>query len=672
MIQFIVASGMLLQLTGAARPNVVVVTADGAPIDSVACRIVNEPDRTATARLRRSPAAIEWTCVPGDRLQCDAPALEPIDLDSASCSKPAARLAFQKSGFATLDVRGPAWIEWRAETARETRLVASRPIEGPTTIPVAAGGRIIRVYRGQSSPVSAHVVPNTRVQIESPKGGGELFGRIVQKGISPLRVAINGAFETEIPIDPAGRFGLAGFPPGDYQVAPVYAGGIKRAAKRIRIDSAKTAELAGLISESVGGVMLVIAPEVCDSTSRLALTRVETRAQSASFEHAFRGSLSDGCEWHLEGLKPGRYEATVTAAGSNDLKAADDFLVETDRLAWANLGEPQVIVEGRVTLGDKPGANLLLAFERANASGRLWVTQTHGDGAYRLAVDRPGAYAVEVRAARRLGAESHLARLQAGVNRFDLKLSETRLTVKLQRADRRSIDEIVQVHITGGAKDRSGIVLPDEGNALDFAGVPYGDYVITADTSSGMVSVQPGTVSISKNTPAANVTVTLASNIGELRLITGDRNPVSGARVQVNALILSEITPGVFELKSASPGTEMLISAPGLIPICHVLTANDFPLSTLVMSRGAHAVEINFTPRISGPLGEITGLPGSTCPVPLGITTFGATEDATSTTVRILGLPEGRFSYSPTRVTPAQIMEVPGPPLKFTKPRQQF
>ena len=141
--------------------------------------------------------------------------------------------------------------------------------------------------------------------------------------------------------------------------------------------------------------------------------------------------------------------------------------------------------------------------------------------------------------------------------------------------------------------------------------------------------------------------------------------------MQVNTRILDELAPGVFELKSASPGTEMLVSAPGLVPICHVLTANDFPQATLVMARGTHAAEIHFTPPISGPIGEITGLPGSTCPVPLGITAFGATEDTLSTTVRIVGLPEGRFSYTPTRVNAPQVLEVPGPPLKFTKPKPQ-
>jgi hypothetical protein len=222
------------------------------------------------------------------------------------------------------------------------------------------------------------------------------------------------------------------------------------------------------------------------------------------------------------------------------------------------------------------------------------------------------------------------------------------------------------------SKTRSGLVLPRDGHVLEFDGIPAGNYSVTADTNSGLVSVQPATAAITKSTPDASVVLTLSTNIGELRLMSSEGGPVQGARVQVNSRILEEHEPGVFELKSVAPGNEVLVSAPGLIPVCHVLTAQDFHRSVIVMSRGSHAVEINFTPPVSGPIGEIIGLPGSTCAVPLGITSFGATEDATSTTIRIVGMPEGRFSYRPTLVTPPQTMDVPGPPLKFTKPRLQF
>ena len=671
MVELIVVAGAMLQMARSA-PQAIVVTAQGSPIESVSCRVVNEADATAVTRLRRTLTSFEWSCTPGDRLQCDAPSLEPIDIDAQSCAMSGVRLSFQKSGFVSLQGDGPSTVEWRAETAKGTRLIATRQLASSAQLPISIGGRIIRIHRGEWSPVSYHVVQGDHIRIDRAKSGGEAFGRIEKKRINPVRVLLDGPTQLEVPIDYDGRFSAFGLIPGDYDAIPIYAGGIRGSGLRAGIVGAATSEVYGLVHESVGGILLGIGPEVCSPTDRVSVTRLQTQARAATFERAIRKSLSEGCEWHLEGLRPGRYEATITNPEHNDLKAAADFTIEADHLAWASIGEPRVVVEGRVRLGQTPGARLLLAFTRADSSQRLWVTETDRNGDYRLALDRAGNYSVEVRASRRMGAEAVLARLQTGVNRFDLNLPETRLTVTLQRADGQPIDEIVSVHLDGLSKTRSGLVLPKDGHVLEFAGIPMGNYMVTADTNSGLVSVQPGAASIAQSTPEARVALTLSTNIGELRLLSSEGGPVQGARVQVNSRILDEREPGVFELKAVSPGTEVLVSAPGLVPVCHLLTATDFHRGVIVMRRGSHAVEINFTPPVSGPIGEISGLPGSTCAVPLGTTSFGATEDANSTTIRIVGMPEGRFSYRPTLVSPPQTMDVPGPPLKFTKPRVQF
>ena len=670
MVELIVVAGATLQMASSA-PQAIVVTAQGAPIEAISCRVVNRADATAAARLRRTPTSFEWSCVPGDRLQCDAPSLEPIDFDGNSCAVPGARLSFQKSGFFSIRSDGPATVEWRAETAKGTRLIApdilSRLRSYPYPLVVASFA-----YIEGSGLLFVHAVPGDQIAIERAKSGGEAFGRIEKKRINPIRVLLDGPTQLEAPIDYEGRFSAFGLIPGDYQAMPIHLGGVRGPGQHVSVVGAQTSEVYGLVRESVGGILLGIASPVCHPTDLVSVTKVQTQARSATFERAIQKSLSEGCEWQLEGLRPGRYEATITNPEHNDLKAADDFTIEADRLAWANIGEPRVVVEGRVQLGEKPGAGLLLAFTRANSSQRLWVAETDRNGEYRLALDRAGNYSVEVRASRRMGAEAVLARLNDGLNRFDLNLPETRLTVRLQRADGQPINEIVSVHLDGLSKTRSGLVLPRDGHVLEFAGIPMGNYMVTADTNSGLVSVQPGAASIARSTPEASVVLTLATNIGELRLLSTEGSPIQGARVQVNSRILDEHEPGVFELKSVSPGNEVLVSAPGLIPVCHLLTATDFHRSVIVMSRGSHAVEINFTPPVRGPIGEILGLPGSTCAVPLGITSFGATEDANSTTIRIVGLPEGRFWYRPTLVVPPQTMDVPGPPLKFTKPRVQY
>jgi hypothetical protein len=667
MVGLLLAAGAVIQLAGGSA-DAVVVSASGVPLDSLTCRVVNDADATAATRLRRNAASLEWTCIGGDRLECDAPAMEPIDVPSSACSARGVSLTFQKSGMFNVEIAEPAMVEWRAETAKGTRLIATRRVERAGRLPIALGGRIIRVHRPEASPVSAYVSPGDTVRLRARLSGGELAGRIQKNQINPVTIVLRGPSEREAAVDAGGRFSTAGVAPGSYEVIPVYRGGVEGPAAAAAIHAGQTSELYDLVKEPVGGVLLGVAPDVCNATDRLTVTRIQAQARAATFARAVQRPLADGCELHLEGLRPGRYEATIHNPEFNDLKAVEDFAIEPDRLAWATIGEPRVVVEGRVTLGDKPGAGLLVAFTRADSSARLWVTETDRNGDYRLSLDRAGSYAVEVRASRRMGAEARLARLDAGLNRFDLSLPSTRLTVRLQRADGQPIDEIVSVHIDGLAKARSGLVMPRDGSTLQFAGIPPGQYLVTADTNSGLVSLQPGAASISKNNPEAIVTLTLAMNVGELRLISHEGGAVQGARVQINSRILDEQEPGVFELRSVSPGNEVFISAPGHVPVCHVLTGLDFHRTVIAMTRGAHAAEITFTPPVNGPIGEITGLPGSTCAVPLGITSFGATEDGKSTTIRISGLPAGRFSYRPTLATPPQTLEVPGPPLKFTKP----
>jgi hypothetical protein len=261
MVELIVVAGAMLHMANSA-PQAIVVTAQGAPIDMVHCRVVNDADATAAARLRRTPTSIEWSCVAGDRLQCDAQSLEPIDLDGGSCSMSGARLSFQKSGYVSFHGDGPATIEWRAETAKGTRLIATRYLESPAQLPISLSGRIIRVHRGQLSPASYHAVHGGEIRVDRPKSGGEAFGRIEKKRINPVRVLLDGPTELEAPIDYDGRFSAVGLIPGDYQAIPVYTGGVRGPAQHVSIVGARTTEVYGLTREPVGGILLVIAPVV--------------------------------------------------------------------------------------------------------------------------------------------------------------------------------------------------------------------------------------------------------------------------------------------------------------------------------------------------------------------------------------------------------------------------
>lgn len=666
MVAWLVATAVMFQSAVPAQP--VTVTLAGVAPELVTCALSNPADDTAPSRFTRSGATIEWACREGDRLECDALQHEPIDLDAGSCKRRAIALPFRRAAPVALTTRAPATVEWRAEASTGTRVIAAREITVGVRPLVFEQGRLLRVYRGHFSPVTLYVVPGQQADAGLPMAGGELFGRIAKKRVNPERIRLDGSAAIDLPLDGAGRFARAGLTSGEYRVIPMYAGGVEGAPQVVRIRDGESTELYGLASEDVGGIVLSVANEICTPENGLLLTRYETSLRSVKLKTAVRQQLAEGCEWRFEGLVPGRYEALIRGAAS-DVRAAHDFQIVADQLEWAHITEPAVIIEGRVRLGDRPAAGVTLQFQKTDRSSRSWVATTGADGTYHAATDRPGFYVLELRAARYLGSHGRRVALQPGTNRIDLDLPASRLAVRLERADGRSFDEPVQVHLRGETiPPRSGFVLPTEEHEIEFLGLPNGTYVVTADSPSGLIAERPGQVMLSEGAPDASVALRLALRQGELRLVWDDGSPVQAARVQSNMRVLDEEAPGQYALRSAAPGSELLISAPGAVPVCHVLAPAEIDSATIVMTRGQHAAELRFTPRIPFPIGVFDGLPGSNCPVPITLMSLQAEETTESTIVRVLGLPAGRFSFRPTRVTPAEIVDVPGSPVTFTKP----
>jgi len=150
----------------------------------------------------------------------------------------------------------------------------------------------------------------------------------------------------------------------------------------VNVAEGDTTELLPLTLPEVGGVVLQADPEVCSGAVDLRLRRtVGTR--STRIEEVARTDVSaaDTCRWPFEGLRPGRYEATLQSARKRLLSNVG-FEVAAHQIVPALLSSPRVEVTGRVTVGGgKPPVPLWLLFTPREGLGE-WPVETEADGSF--------------------------------------------------------------------------------------------------------------------------------------------------------------------------------------------------------------------------------------------------------------------------------------------------
>lgn len=203
-----------------------------------------------------------------------------------------------------------------------------------------------------------------------------------------------------------------------------------------------------------------------------------------------------------------------------------------------------------------------------------------------------------------------------------------------------------------------------------FIGLDYGNYRVMADTRSNLVA-NPKDASIRKEKPTAEVDLMLDDQSSVLHIVDADGVPVQNAVVNAGPRLVEEepAGSGIYSLHRTPMGTEVLIAAPGFLPACALAVTGDFTVSLLRPS--AHVTQVRLTPAPASAIGEVSGAPLSTCPVPVQMLPVSVQRDVEGegAMMTIRGLPEGQLGYRPRPFMPFSQLAVPGPPIAITVPQ---
>lgn len=593
-----------------------------AGVTRAVCRV--ESDGRLLASIE-GQSALTFSCpARTEQVSCDLEGGEPLDLPLSSiCRSRTMPLIRASRRVVVNDARSDLVGQWlHVEengdlTSRATRQLGSDPV---AALEVAAdSAEIVRFLRKGAAPVSVDATTLLSVSewhLPAPVLGGELLVRSANSPIVPtdfqlVRPGLDVTYKAQ-----PGSLSIVGVPAGEYELVPVYAGGVRGLRQRVRIEGGRST-WAFVPKETVGGLALGL-ESLCAATGRVRLVQLKQRTvtlpdgsrsvttMSADF---LRVEPVLECDLRIAGIPPGSYDVVVEDHAEKLLRRRR-VQVEANQFTNSAVGAVS-LVSGAVTLNGRPWPDAIVEFRGINDGRPSAAPKTDGQGQYVAELEKPGSYVVAVLAK---GFPVPGQRLTVDVPRgdksLDLKLVGGTLTVKLSYVDvgggRRimfNLDEL------GPQKDgRAGFAQslreddPDLANgALTFKGLAFDKYAIRASewpAKKGMPTRVSERVQfeISQTKPDAVVSLSLKENHGALVLADVQGQPVTGANVYGLGVSATETDPGDYSMDGVASGLELQVRASNYVPICKI--APDQPLISSVLEAG-RTVEVRFPGRPS-------------------------------------------------------------------------
>jgi hypothetical protein len=476
---------------------------------------------------------------------------------------------------------------------------------------------------------AARLVGPAPWRLPDPRAGGELVALIESAAVLPIAYRIKGPGMRTIDRDGDNPGDIDGHDPhtstlfarglaaGAYDIVPIYQGGLTGDPVPIVVQPTKST-IVRLRPEAVGEAFVTAQRASCEMATLFGLSSVTQGVAGTHRESVFHTADVAACHWTVAGLKAGRYDAWLRGAASG--AGTQDIDIPAQGRVSIAIAAPSVNLTGRVTHGDDAATNLTLVFA-LDKSGFSATTVTDADGAYTLAVDRPGDYRVMLHDEAKH--EMRRARVVSGDNtvNFTIKRGGSLRARVLNPQD----DDQVAVEIR--RKDASNLIsskgVKDGAREAKWEALDFGTYEVFARQGSFASDIKA--VVIDENHPEATVDLTLNDNRATLTLRDDGGQPVPEARFYFLIPQPPQVSPGVYELRGIAPGSTLRMRATSgvLVPACRVVPRNES--MDVVMTTG-RAVTLQFSEPIKSlgdQAGYLTGLAGSDCPVPL--TDFAST-----------------------------------------------
>ena len=292
-----------------------------------------------------------------------------------------------------------------------------------------------------------------------------------------------------------------------------------------------------------------------------------------------------------------------------------------------------VTVTGRVLFNGVPVPDVLLSFQRdepqlvaqpaparEGVPPRIAMGRTDSTGRYLVQLPERGSYSVSASCPSPCGTlEGRLRSLpnqrvsiQSGEQDFSYEGAV--LTVTLTGLEAAATATVIVR--AGPYAEEVALRYPHKGRIISL---PKLSYTVVAYDVVGRVSREPKVVTLDDAHPEAAVELDLAPNPAELTIRDEEGHPVS--RLSVNpwagAVIpvrLKEVAPGRYRLAGVPAGAELHIRpVDDFIPVCRKAPFGGS--LDVVLTRGRKAEVTFMRLGVAGPVGTLTGVEGSDCPV---------------------------------------------------------
>lgn len=577
----------------------------------------------------------------GDMVSCDFEGAEPVDVPpEVVCSTGV--LSLQKAVNARVGVSGPVelTLEWLTVTRDgQLALHATRQVAAGGMVPVLVApheDRLIRFSRQGASPVTVRATDlAAREEWPLPDSvpGSELVVHIQAGVVLPELFRLSGPWLDEVRRDDRDLLALQDLPTGDYELVPIYAGGLEAEAQPVRLQDLHST-LVHVALEDVGAVEVAADVEICSEITDLQVTRLTTVPVGEGMTRrrvpAARVPKGGLCSQTIGGLTPGSYE--IVAEAHNKTVSTQAFEVTSQAISSVRLDATGVYVSGIVLVNGRPSEHMAVEFtpDDSHPPEPMATARTDQTGIYNATLQRPGVYDVTFRRdGMPLLRQERKVTLTTGLNAIDWIIDGATLNVRFTGWDRTSPVDVVLAQVAPvrpGAFRTGTQVKVDATLPVTIEGLGFGTYSVQArqrpPRSGGprKVSLREA-VTLDEAQPEATVELGLAEYDGVLVL-----RDVTG-QVVTGAIVLSgdagggpnrvpEVSPGNYWLgMAAAPGIELFIRAPGRAPLCVFAPAGGE--RTVAMDSGM-PIRVVFSgyAGLVRPPGRLLW-PGTECPVSL-------------------------------------------------------
>ena len=584
-----------------------------------------------------------------DMVQCDFESAEPLDLSLKDACN-VHLLALHKAGVATITggALEPLTVEWLDfALASKARVVAVRRLDlqsNARILVTKSPDRFIRFSAAGSAPFTVRATDLLDAPVWILPGlrpGGELLARLPPEAIRPesFRLVGPSAVEAAVADD---LLHFSGVPPGEYDLVPVYTGGLTGQRQRVTIDNERSL-LIVLAAERVGAVQVSADSGICLQAGSVNLTRIVNAGGASTVSDVVSLPMDSGCSNTIAGLRPGDYEASFRS--NQGLLATQRFVVASQAISAVRLSGFPVRVLGKVLLNNKPLQAATITFVRVDdLNGQKVTADTDSDGSFEAHLAAPGTFNVAFGEARYsfLGTERDVV-LHAGDNVVEWSVRGGAVRVNLLGWDHVTPVTLILRHLQmtkpGLVGDGVRLTASDTVPVV-LRGIAYGDYAVQArqhdPTGTIPDRIAGATITLDGRRDEVPVTLELKERRAIVRVVDTNHNPIEDASVGVNGeqLVRSD-APGVFVADDIAPGVRVMVRAPGFTPLCRMIP-DDRAVTEIVVDRGA-VVQIDYSEGagLSEPSGFLAWS-GSDCKVLLSLFEFRSLSSSSDSTASFL------------------------------------